>query len=366
MENTHSFRTILLTLFLMTFALLSTPCIGKNVFSHQLSISVSPSDTIKTYTNPLSDITKIGDPYILKDHNIYYMYATSSQEGFKVWQSSNLIDWTEKGLALDKNNVGNQWGTGNFWAPEVKCYKHKYYMTYSAISPNGKMKIRVARSNSPLGPFINWSEPFFQSDEFSYIDSDILIDAGKVYLFYVKDCSTNILNGKHISQIYAVQLNADLKGIIGHPQMILTPDQTWEGLNQDWQWNEGPFVIKHNDLYYLLYSANVYTSHDYSVGYATATSPLGDWTKSTDNPILKKDLALKVSGPGHCCITTSLDGKEFFIVYHTHTFFDNPSGNRNFCIDRLIFKQNKITVLGPTRTAQPLPSGIPYRVIKKI
>lgn len=362
MDKTQLFRKIFLPIFLIIPFFISLSCSGKNDMSKQ---PVSTNDTLRTYTNPLSNITNIGDPYILKANNMYYMYATSSDMGFKVWQSSNLIDWAEKGLALNKNDASNQWGNGNFWAPEVKFYNNKYYMSYSAVSPNGKMKIRIARSDSPLGPFINWCEPFFQSDDFSYIDSDIFIDTDKVYLYFVKDCSTNILNGKHISQICAAQLDTDLKGIIGTPQMILSPDQTWEGITQEWQWNEGPYVIKNNNLYYLLYSANVYNSQDYSVGYATATSPLGNWTKSTDNPILKKDIALKVSGPGHCCITTSPDDKEFFIVYHTHTFFDAPSGNRNLCIDRLNFNRSKITVAGPTRTPEPLPSGIPYRIISK-
>lgn len=365
MDKAQHFRNLTIAIFLTSVSLISLSCCGKDNLIHQTLTSTTDSDTLRYYTNPLSNITNIGDPYILKVGNKYYMYATSSGSGFKVWESSNMIDWTDKGLALNKNDVSNQWGSGNFWAPEVKAYNHKYYMSYSAISPNGKMKIRIASSDSPLGPFINWSEPFFQSDDFSYIDADIFIDANKAYLYYVKDCSTNILNGKHISQIYTVEIDTELKRIIGTPQMILSPDQTWEGLNKDWQWNEGPYVIKNDNLYYLLYSANVYNSSDYSVGYATATSPLGPWIKSTDNPILKKDIASKVSGPGHCCITTSPDDKEFFIVYHTHTFFDAPSGNRNLCIDRLIFSQHKIATIQPTRTAQPLPSGITFRLIKK-
>ena len=313
---------------------------------------------------PLGNITKIGDPYILKTNNMYYMYATSSGKGFKVWESPNMVDWTAKGLVLDKDNPSNQWGIKSFWAPEVKSYKNKYYMTYSATSSNGKMKIRIARSDSPLGPFINWSEPFYQSDNYSYIDGDLLLDGDKIYLYYDKAASTNSIDGKKISHIYVVQLDAELKEMVGTAKKILEPDQAWEGLNRNMQWNEGAYVIKHDNIYYLLYSSNAYTSPNYAVGYATASSPMGTWTKSADNPILKKDLAAKVSGPGHCCITTSPDGKEFFIVYHTHTNFDAPGGNRNLCIDRLIFEKGKIIVKGPTRTPQPLPSGIPYRIVK--
>ncbi len=325
-------------------------------------------DTIRTFLNPIgsnSGIIDIGDPYVLKHGKAYYMYATSSGSGFKVWHSANMVDWTEKGLALDKNNAANNWGAGNFWAPEVKFYDGKFYMTYSAIGNNGKMKIRIARSDNPLGPFINYSEPFFNGDNFSYIDGNLFFDNNNIFLYYVKDCSENIIDNKHTSQIFVVQMDNSIKNFIGSPILILQPDQEWENPNSDWRWNEGPYVMKHNDLYYLTYSANVYNSIDYSVGFATATSPMGTWTKYSENPILKKDINLRVSGPGHNSITTSLDDSELFIVYHTHTYFDNPSGNRNMCIDRMVIENGVMKVIGPTRTPQPLPSGVLYRLIPK-
>jgi len=326
---------------------------------------VSGSDTIKTYTNPLSGITGIGDPYILKFGKQYYMYVTSSPNGFKVWQSENMIDWTVKGLALDKNDPANNWGNGNFWAPEVKYIRGRFYMTYSARMTNGKMKIRIAACDSPLGPFINWSEPFMADDDFSYIDADLLLDGNKVFMFFTKDCSLNIINGKHVSQIYVAKLNKDLKSFAKQPVLATTPDQEWESPDKDWIWNEGSYAMKHDNTYYLMYSANVYSSKDYSVGYATASNPLGPWTKYAANPVLKKNMEIGVSGPGHNCVTTSPDGKELFIVYHTHTFPEKPGGNRNLCIDRMIFENGVIKVLGPTRSPQPLPGGVDYRLISK-
>jgi hypothetical protein len=101
------------------------------------------------------------------------------------------------------------------------------------------------------------------------------------------------------------------------------------------------------------------------VGYATATNPLGPWTKYAGNPVLKKNMSIGVSGPGHNCVTSSPDDKELFIVYHTHTFPDKPSGNRNLCIDRMIFENGVIKVLGPTRSPQPLPSGAKDRLVSR-
>lgn len=356
MYTTYRFRNEAITLLLSAFALTSTGFKGAVADIYQPPVP----DTLYSYSNPLSEITGIGDPYVLHHGEKYYMYATSSPQGFQVWESENMIDWNLKGMALNRNSEGNKWGTGNFWAPEVKYYRGKFYMTYSAKETNDVMKIRIARSDSPLGPFINWSEPFCRKDTFSYIDGSLFTDDDRVYLFYVRDCSRNVIQGKHVSQIYVTRLNEDLTAFEGSPRLILTPDQDWEGINKKWMWNEGPFVMKHQGTLYLFYSANVFNSPEYSVGVAMAKSPMGDWKKYSHNPVLKKDTAQRISGPGHCMITTSPDSTEFFMVYHTHTFFDKPGGNRNLCIDRLVFEDGIPKVIGPTRSPQSLPSGVKY------
>lgn len=239
-------------------------------------------------------------------------------------------------------------------------------MTYSARKEDGTLKIRIARSSSPLGPFVNYSEPFLDDDAFSYIDGHILFDGEEIYMNYVKDCSHNIIEGDHVSQIFVVKLNDDLTAFEGKSELCIQPDQVWESPNANYQWNEGPFVLEEDGIYYMFYSANLYSSRNYSIGYATADNPYGPWIKYSGNPILKKDESLKVSGPGHCSITLSPDSTEYFIVYHTHTNYENPSGNRNVCIDRLQFDEVGVpNVIGPTRTTQELPNGVEYRLLKK-
>lgn len=308
-----------------------------------------------TYSNPLKVF--VADPYVLKTKGKYYLYGTSAANtGFKVWESIDLINWEEQGFAFNKFEEGNEWGQSDFWAPEVINYNNKYYMIYSARASDGHLKIAVAKSLSPIGPFQNIKAPLFD-DGFSNIDGHIFIDTdGIPYLFYVRDCSENIINGKHISQIYVRELSEDLTEVIGEPFLVVQPSQEWEGLTEEWQWNEGPFVLKENGIYYLLYSANYFASPEYGIGYATANNLKGPWIKSKDNPILSKDLSIGVSGPGHCSVTTSPDDSELFIVYHTHAFPKSPSGIRVLNIDRIYFDENgNLKILGPTRTPQPIP-----------
>ena len=78
---------------------------------------------------------------------------------------------------------------------------------------------------------------------------------------------------------------------------------------------EGPSVIKQGDTYYLMYSANGYTSQDYAVGYATSKSPFGPWKKYEKNPILHNYKGLV--GVGHGAPFIDKEGKMRY-VFHAH------------------------------------------------
>lgn len=315
---------------------------------------MSRGDNIQ-YTNPVGGMTNIGDPFVLKTGNSYFMYATSAPDvGFRVWKSDNLVDWEEKGLAYNHYVQNVQWATGDFWAPEVVHYRGSFYMAYSARNEEGHLQISIAAAEKPLGPFRDISTQIVKQ-EGSYIDGHFFFeDDGTPYFYYVKDCSENVINDVHISQIYVQKMNNELTELWGEPKLLLEPDQPWEGLDGDYQWNEGPFVLKHQEKYYLMYSANFYASEDYGVGYAVADSPVGPFVKAKENPVLSKDLANGVSGPGHNSVTVGPDNETLYIVYHTHTVPEVPSGDRQMNIDKLRFRNGKLIVDGPTITEQQI------------
>ena len=123
--------------------------------------------------------------------------------------------------------------------------------------------------------------------------------------------------------------------------------QPWErDPDDDQYWNEGPFVLKHNGRYHMMYSANFYQSRRYSIGAAVADDPFGPFEKYEENPIVTY-VEGKVSGPGHNSVAVTPDGS-LLCVYHVHTDYDRPSGDRMVHIDSLIFRDGHIAVLGPT------------------
>lgn len=55
-----------------------------------LNFQLRAQVTDSTYTNPIEDVSNIGDPYVLQDGDMYYLYATSNtvvNRGFFVWSS---------------------------------------------------------------------------------------------------------------------------------------------------------------------------------------------------------------------------------------------------------------------------------------
>jgi beta-xylosidase len=309
------------------------------------------------YTNPVSNITDIGDPYVMTYEGIYYMYCTSAEDGFYVWTSDDMVNWEKAGQALSTKTAGI-FGTNRLWAPEVIAYQGRFYMTYSAGSDEDRvLKLCLAVSDDPLGPFENYQSPWYDHP-ISHIDAHIFVEGEAAYAYFVRDCSDNIIDGRGTSQIFVARLSEDLKTFASEPKLILSPSQKWEYRSKNEQlWNEGPYVLKHKDLYYMTYSANVYNSSYYAVGYAYARSPLGPWVKAEENPILEADRAKGISGPGHNSFAYSPDGKELFMIYHAHTNPKRPSGDRAVYIDRVRFEGEAMVIDGPTKSPQAYPSG---------
>lgn len=270
---------------------------------------------------------KLGDPFILLHDNVYYAYGTNSAEGIEVYTSDDLKTWEKvPELALHKDD---SWADRWFWAPEIYYIKEKniFFMYYSADE-----HICVATSDSPLGPFTQAvKEPMINSEK--CIDNSLFIDEdGKAYLYFDRFNDGN--------NIWVAELEDDLVTIKESTMTkCINVSQKWEEV---WpRVNEGPFVIKHKELYYMAYSANSYESPFYGVGYATASSPKGPWTKYEHNPILQKPDTLV--GVGHNAIFTDKNGK-LRTVFHAHRDQQNLHP-RKMCIANVTFTNDEVPVM---------------------
>lgn len=291
------------------------------------------------------------DPFILSYEGKYYIYPTTQKDeaakinnfyltesdeavdGIMVYVSDDLVNWECKGYALKNTDVmGNKW----FWAPEITVKDGKFYMAYSA-----EEHMAVAVSDSPLGPFKQEKKQWLS--ERQGIDGHIFIDDdGQVYFYYVRFDNGNKIN--------VARMSKDLLSIDESTEkLLIQAEDPWETI--DCLVTEGPFVLKHNGLYYLTYSANHTRCKDYAVGYAVSDSPWGPFVKYKNNPILHKND--EVTGTGHHSFACLDDGR-ILCSYHCHCSLDSFLP-RKVCLDWARFEKdpdggNDILVIdGPTK-----------------
>ena len=286
----------------------------------------------------VTDVTNIGDPFVLRVGETYYLYATGFTDGFDCRTSNDLVHWSKPHRAYQMGK--KSFGYTDFWAPEVVAHNGRYLMHYTARRrSDDTLLIGVAASDSPEGPFVDVTDgPMF---DFGYaaIDGHVVRDESGNYLFFSRDCSQHIVDGRRESRILAVRLDDSLTRTVGEPIPIIFPDCPWETVTGDTRWNEGPFVVKRDGIYYLMYSAGYFAAPSYATGYAVSRSLLGPYKKSPDNPLLCSVGA--ISGPGHNCVVTAPDGTDY-CVFHVHTDPANPSQNRRMCFCPIVFEDGRI------------------------
>jgi len=270
----------------------------------------------------------LADPTIFADKGQYYLYGTSSNKGFLVYESADLKTWkqpedTARQFALKR---GETFGDKGFWAPQVFTHKGSYYMAYTANE-----QIAIAKASSPAGPFRQ--DSFVKlSGTGKQIDPFVFFDKGKIYLYHVK-----LQNG---NRIFVTEMKPDLSDVIpGTEKECISSSEDWENTAKaEWPVAEGPTVLKHKNTYYLVYSSNDFRNKDYAVGYATSHSPTGPWKKYAGNPIISRH-TVGHNGTGHGDVFTDQKGQLYYVL-HTHNTDDRVSP-RATAVVKLKFKTVK-------------------------
>ena len=323
--------------------------IRKAILGDNIKLSL-PADNNAYYNN--TKFTKnnkenpfvSADPSIIYENGVYYLFATFSGDGVKYYSSKDMINWEDKGYIVDKKtfNGGSQSSFNAFWAPEVFKYNGKYYLLYSAgTTSNWHIQLYLAVSDKLTSGWSYYTKIPLDKYDALNIDGTVLIENNNAYLYY---------HAKN--ELYGVKLSSDLKNIIDTPTLIFYPKQSWANHSQP-ALNEGPSIFKYNGKYYLMYSANDYYTKWYGVGYATSSSPLGPFAdQSIANPLLSSS-----DGPGHNSVFT-IDGSNYYIVYHSIIWKNNTYSDRKLNVDQIGVDSNgKLYINGPSKDNQPLPSG---------
>jgi beta-xylosidase len=280
------------------------------------------------------------DPFVLRlAGGGYVAYGTDPEAGeearvFEALESDDLRNWRPRGKVLERlpDALGDQ-----YWAPEVAERDGVYWMYYSVGRGIEGHHLRVARSESPFGPFRDAGAVLTPDETFAIDAHPFCDDDGRWYLFYARDVLDHPRPGTHLA---VAPLGDDMLSLAGPAVAVLAPSADWQlyerdremyGARFDWHTLEGPAVVRRDGSYWLTYSGGAWTGPGYAVGLARAPQPLGPWHEVEAPPLLRSGSGLR--GPGHNSLTVAPDGHDI-IAFHS---WDDRAERRMLHLGRIRF-----------------------------
>jgi len=253
-----------------------------------ISCSAGITQDTKTYCNPLdlnyrfqfTDSTsyrEAADPSMIRYSDKYILFVSHSG-GY--WYSDDLLGWNYlpvKSLPIED------------YAPDAIVINDTVYFTASAA-----VRKPFYYTTDPFRD--NWTAmrdtlPFAVWDPHFFLDDD-----GQRYLYW--GCSDFL-------PIYGVRLNSKMQAVT-EPEILIehNPDKYgWEVPGEQNEltgngWNEGAWMTKYNNRYYLQYAAPGTEFKTYADGVYTSDSPLGPFKYETYSPFSYKPGGF-AGGAGH-------------------------------------------------------------------
>jgi len=163
-------------------------------------------------------------------------------------------------------------------------------------------------------PLLTGGEGFEAIDPMVFTDSK----SGKSWLY---------AGGSGGSRLRVFEMNEDMISFAREVAVETPPNFT-----------EGAFLHEREGCYYLSYSHGDWQRSDYSVHYATSTTPVGPWQYR--GAILASDSHHK--GPGHHAILRDPRNGGWLIFYHRWNDVrgEGPyAGSRQVCVERLEYDE---------------------------
>lgn len=309
-------------------------------------------------TNTVGEIIYTADPAAMVHGDTVYLYTTHDEQtpdgkdyrmyDYRLWTSKDMVHWQNKGAVLKYSDFDWARGdkkTGNAYAHHVihrmdESGNSKYYF-YATVEGGQRedqfgFSIGVGVSDSPEGPFedprgmpmvLLEDTAAYKEHTWRNIDPAVFVDDdGRAYLYWGNQ------------QLWWVELEADLIHLKGERYSI---NANGEMQNRDTSkvvihavdtlpnFEEAPYVSKHNGMYYLVYAAGF----PESLAYATSSSVTGPWEYQG---IIMEPL------PG----TTTIHPAMFdfngntYLAYHSAQLPGGGSYRRSVCIDRIYFNDD--------------------------
>lgn len=327
--------------------------------------SESEIEPVKTFQNPLSDVSA-PDPCVVY-HDGYYYAVYTEVWGINLYRSTSLetVVRDQKRVAFEITDTESV----PVWAPELHYNPStdRWYIYFSAATvPFDFFSIRMMCLESTTSD--PWSDYVFKGctdPNLLAIDQTVFYDeaSGTLYTAF-SEFTSDVGQAITLAVMENPWTVSDRRIRLSYPMYGWESNGATEG--KDERVNEGPVFMLHNGKLSLIYSASGCWSEYYCLGLiefkgdnfsADQIMNKNNWSKKS-RPIFSS--ANEVYGVGHCTFFTSPDGSETWIAYHGMATPDAGESNRFMYAQPITFDENNLPVIGDPlsrNTEIGVPSG---------
>ncbi len=305
--------------------------------------------------NPVADGQ---DPWVIKKEDYYY-YIETRNGGLYISKSKNLSE-----IKTDQKMVWelpeNGWNQSNLWAPELHFIQGKWYIYYTAGKSgppfiHQRSGVLESKTDDPMGGYIDKGQLYtgnnIQTKENNIWSIDLTVLEHNEQLYGIwSGWEENRETDKTPQHLYIAEM--DNPWTIGSNRVkISSPVENWEA-GSELAINEGAQVLKNGDNLFVIYSASESWLPAYNLGQLrlVGEDPMNpdNWEKK--GPVFEG--TEDVHGVGHASFTTSPDGTEHWIAYHTKVSPD-PGWERVIHLQPFSWNRDSSPDFG-----DPIPAGI--------
>lgn len=308
-----------------------------------LSVAVLMLAGIAKADNPIVQTLYSTDPAPVVVNNRVYLFTGHDEDGstnfnmkdWRLYSSADMANWQDHGVVA--NLATFSWANDRAWAAQVIPRNGKFYFYAPVQQRSGAMAIGVAVSDKIEGPYKDaLGKPLVANNE---IDPTVYIDDnGQAYLYWGNP------------GLWYVKLNQDMISYSGGVQQVQLTVAGFgarrSGANsRATSYEEGPWIYKRNNLWYLVYAANC-CSED--IRYSTGPSITGPWTY--------RGVVMNTAGKSFTNHPAIIDynGTSYFF-YHNGALPGGSGYTRSVAIEKFTYNSDgTIPVISMTNNGPPM------------
>ena len=279
------------------------------------------ADAPGAFANPLYDGA---DPYVVRHGDEYFTCCTGPRGRLEVWRSASLLERGTCAVIWTPPRCG--WNRAEVWAPELHYVRGHWYVYYAASNgrnENHRMGVLRSVTDDPQGQFQNLGQMYTGDDVAGKtnnrwaIDGTVLDLAGQLYFAW-----SGWEDHRDVQHLYMARMSDP--ATVSSNRVRLCPNNCheWEHVGETRAQrglHEGPAFLHRHGRLFLVYSCSGSWEPTYKLGLLSmpeSADPMdpASWTKHP-SPVMQS--TADVYGIGHCSFTTSADGREDWILFHS-------------------------------------------------